>query len=88
MFGWTAIQVHANMVEKQPQIMFHIDLVPKLSALPLLREKSEGGMSIGVPEGVGSAKEKLDERYIKAQRIMLLEVGTFKSSKCYHGDIW
>lgn len=67
--------MQANIVEKQLQIMFHIDLVPNLSAL---RTKSEGGMSIGMLEGVGSAKEKLDERYSKAQRIMLLEVGTFK----------
>jgi len=77
-----AIQVQANIVEKQLQIMFHIDLVPNLSALPLLREKSEGEMSIGMLEGVGSAKEKLkeklDERYSNAQRIMLLEVSTFK----------
>jgi hypothetical protein len=78
MLGCTAIQVQANTVEKQLQIMFHIDLVPKLSALALLREKSEGKMSIGMSEGVGSAKEKLDEMYSRAQRIMLLEVGAFK----------
>ena len=64
--------MQANIVEKQLQIMFHIDLVPNLSALPLLRGKSEGEMSIGMLEGVGSAKEKLDERYSNAQRIMLL----------------
>jgi len=68
-FGWTAIQVQANMVDKQLQTMFHIDLVPNLS---MSRAKSEE-MSIGMSEGVGSAKDKLDERYNKAQRIILLE---------------
>ena len=60
------------MVEKQLQIIFQIDLVSNLSALPLLRAKSEGEMSMGMPEGAGSAKEKLDERYSKAHRIILL----------------
>ena len=41
-FGWTAIQVQANMIDKQLQIMFHIDLVPNISAL---WAKSEGGIS-------------------------------------------
>jgi hypothetical protein len=58
------------MVVKQLQIMSHIDLVPNLSAL---RAKSEGGTSIRMSEEVGSAKEKLNERYSKAQRIILLE---------------
>ena len=58
------------MVEKQLQIMFHIDLVPNLSAS---RAKSEWEMSIGMSEGVGSAKEEPNERYSKVQRIIVLE---------------
>jgi len=61
-FGWTAIQVQANMVEQQLQIMFHIDLVPNISAL---RAKSEGEMLVGNSEGVGRAKEKPNEMYSK-----------------------
>jgi hypothetical protein len=69
-FGWTAIQVQANMVEKQLQIMFHIDLVPNVLGL---RARSEGGMSVGRSEGVGRAKEKPNERYSKVKRIIFLE---------------
>jgi len=50
-------------------MMFHIDLVPNLSAS---RAKGEGEKSIGISEGVGSAKAELNERYNKAQRIIVL----------------
>ena len=50
--------------------MLHIDLVLNISAS---RAKSEEGMSMGMSEGVGSAKEEPNERYIKAQRIIVLE---------------
>ena len=53
------------MVDKQLQIMFHNDLVPNWSTL---RTKSEGGMSIGMSEGVGRAKEEPNERYSKVKR--------------------
>jgi hypothetical protein len=56
------------MVDKQLQIMFHSDLVPNLSTL---RTKSEGGMSIGMSEGVGRAREEPNERYSKVKRIIL-----------------
>ena len=56
------------MVDKQLQSMFHIDLVPKLSTLWV---KSEGRMSIGMSEGVGTAREEPNERYSKVKRIIL-----------------
>jgi len=55
------------MVEKQLQMMFHIDLVPNLSAS---RAKSGEEMSMGMSDGVGNAKEP-KEKYIKAQRIIV-----------------
>jgi len=58
------------MVEKQLQIMFHIDLVPNISAL---RAKSEGEMLVGSSEGVGRAKEKPNVMYSKVKRIIFLE---------------
>jgi len=70
MFGWTAIQVQANKVEKQLHMMLHIDLVPNLSAS---RAKGEEGMSMGMSEGVGSAKEEPNDRYNKAQMIIVLD---------------
>jgi len=68
-FGWTATHVQANKVEKQLQMMPHIDLLPNLSAS---RAKIEGEKSIGISEGVGSAKEEPNERYNKAQMIIVL----------------
>ena len=62
------------MVEKQLQMMVHIDLVPNISAS---RVKSEGEMWIGLSDGVGSANEEPNERYNKAQRIIVLDVSTF-----------
>jgi len=50
--------------------MPHIDLVSNLSAS---RAKGEREKSIGISEGVGSAKEEANERYNKAQRIIVLE---------------
>jgi hypothetical protein len=85
-FGWTAIQVHANRVDKQLQIMFHNDLVPNLSTP---RNKSEGGMSIGMSEGVGRAMEEANERYSKVNGMIILqalaELKGFKTSRrvCY-----
>ena len=85
-FGWTAIQVQANRVDKQLQVMFHNDLVPNLSPL---RDKSEGGMSIGMSEGVGRTIEEANERYSKVKRIIIppapVELKTFKTSPsvCY-----
>jgi hypothetical protein len=55
------------MVDKQLQIMFHSDLVPNVSTL---RAKSEGGMSIGMSEGVGRAREEPNERYSNVKRII------------------
>jgi len=66
--------VQANKVEKQLQMMLHIDLVPNLSAS---RAKSEGEKSIGISEGVGSAKEEPNERYDKAQMIIVFEASSF-----------
>ena len=52
-------------------MMLHIDLVPNLSAS---RARSDGDMWIGMlAEGVGSAEEEPNERYSKAQRIIVLE---------------
>jgi hypothetical protein len=56
------------MVDKQLQIMFHSDLVPNVSTL---RTKNEDGMSIGLSEGVGRAREEPNERYSKVTRIIL-----------------
>jgi len=61
------------MVEKQLQMMLHIDLVLNLSAS---RAKSEGEKSTGISEGVGSAEEP-NERYNKAQRIIVSDVSAF-----------
>jgi hypothetical protein len=69
-FGWTATHVQANRVEKQLQIMPHIDLVPNISAL---RVNNDGGMSVGRSEGVGRAKEEPSERYNKIKMIILPE---------------
>ena len=55
--------MQANKVER-------IDLLPSLSAS---RAKSEGEKSIEISEGVGSAKEEPNERYNKAQRIIVLD---------------
>jgi len=63
--------VQANIVEKQLQIMFHIDLLPNISAS---RVRSEEEMWIGVSDGVGSANEDPNERYNKAQRIIVFDV--------------
>ena len=59
------------MVDKQLQIMFHIVLVPNLSTL---RETSEGGMSIGISEGVGRGMgmDEPNERYSTVKRIIIL----------------
>ena len=62
-------------MEKQLQMMLHIDLVPNLSAS---REKIEGEKSIGISEGVGSAKEEPNERYNKAQIIIAFEVSSLR----------
>ena len=62
------------MVEKQLQMMLHIDLVPNLSAS---RARSEEEKLIGISEGVGSAKEEPNERYNKAQRIIVFDDSTF-----------
>ena len=62
--------MQVNKVEKQLQMMLHIDLVPNLSAS---RAKIEGEKSIGISEGVGRAKEEPNERYNKAQRIIVLD---------------
>ena len=63
--------MQANIVEKQLQIMFHIDLLPNISAS---RVRSEEEMWIGVSDGVGSANEDPNERYNKAQRIIVFDV--------------
>jgi hypothetical protein len=96
-FGWTAIQVHANRVDKQLHIMLHIDLVPNLSTL---RDKSEGGRPIGMSEGVGRAMEEANERYSKVKKIIILpalvELKGFQTSRrgCYficenlESDLW
>ena len=62
--------MQANKVEKQLHMMLHIDLVPNLSTS---RGKSEVGISTGMSDGVGSAKEEPNERYSKAQRIIVSE---------------
>ena len=66
------------MVEKQLQIMFHIDLLPNISAS---RVRSEGDMWIEVSDGVGSANEEPNERYNKAQRIIVFDVSVEVGSK-------
>jgi len=58
------------MVEKQLHMILHIDLVPNLSAS---RAKGEGDMLIEISEGVGRAEEQPNERYNKAQRIIVLD---------------
>jgi hypothetical protein len=54
------------MVVKQLQIIFHIDLLPNISAL---RVKTDGGMSVGMSEGVGSAEANV--RQSNVNRIIL-----------------
>ena len=76
-FGWTAIQVQANRVDKQLQIMPHIDIVPKISAL---RVKIDGRKSGGRSAAVGRAKEEPSERYSKIKRIIVLEGWNFKNT--------
>ena len=66
------------MVDKQLQIIFHSDLVPNWSTL---RAKSEGGMSIGMSEGVGKAREEPNERYSKVKRIILSAAVDLKGLK-------
>ena len=73
MFGWTAIQVHVKVVNKQLQIMVHIDLVPNILGL---RMKTDGGTSSGMSEGVGRAKTT--EGYSKVKRVILSAGGTSK----------
>jgi hypothetical protein len=59
------------MVEKQLQIMFHIDLVPNISAL---RTKSEGGMLVGSSEEVGEGKgEAKMRRIVRSKESFFLE---------------
>ena len=65
-----AIQVQANRVEKQLQMIFHIDLVPNSSSP---RANSEGDTLNTSSEGVGSAKDESDEKYSNTQRIILLD---------------
>ena len=69
-FGWTAIQVQANRVDKQLQIMPHIVLVPNTSAL---RVKTDGGMSVRRSGGVGEAKIEPNERHSRVKRIIVPE---------------
>ena len=64
--GWTAIQVHANMVAKQLQIMCHINLVPNILSQ---WAKTDEGMSVGMSESVGRAQANV--RYSKVKRIIL-----------------
>ena len=56
------------MVEKQLQMILQIDLVPNVSAS---QANNEEEMSMGMSDGVGSAKEEPNEKYIKAQRIIV-----------------
>ena len=78
--------MQANRVDKQLHIMFHNDLFPNLSPL---RDKSEGGMSIGMSEEVGRAIDERNERYSKVKRITILpalvELKGFQTSRraCY-----
>jgi len=65
-FGWTAIQVHANMVVKQLQIMCHINLVPNILSQ---WAKTDEEMSVGMSESVGRAQANV--RYSKVKRIIL-----------------
>jgi hypothetical protein len=58
------------MVVKQLQIMLHIDLEPNISAL---RVKTDGGMSVGMFDGVGRAEANV--RYSKVKRIILPHCG-------------
>jgi len=61
--------VQANKVEKQLQMMFHIDLLPNTSLW--VRGEEEMLLGPGMPEGVRSAEEKSNERHNMAQRIMV-----------------
>jgi hypothetical protein len=71
-FGWMAIQVHANIVDRQLQITPNVDLVSNLSSPRVKNEKRVS--SVGVLGGlVGRAKEQPSERHSKVKRIMLLE---------------
>ena len=62
-FGWTAIQVQANMMDEQLHIMLHIDLVPY--TILVLRVKIDGGVSIGGSGAVGREKAPVG-RVVKA----------------------
>ena len=58
------------MVDKQLQVMPHVDLVPNVSSLGV---RNDGGMLVGVTEGVARAKVKPNEAYSKVGRIILAE---------------
>ena len=60
-FGWTAIQVHVNMMDMQLHTMFHIDLVPYVLVPGL---KNDGTVSTGSSGAVG--REKAPVRRVKA----------------------
>ena len=52
-FGWTAIQVHANMTDMQLHTMFHIDLVPYVLVTGL---KNDGAVSAESSGAIGREK--------------------------------
>ena len=60
------------MVDKQLQVMPHIDLVPNVSSL---RVRYDGGMLVEISEGVAGAKVKPNEAYSRVSRIILLAEG-------------
>ena len=83
-FGWTAIQVQANIVDRQLQIIPHIDLVPKKLAS---WGKAGGGMSVVKSICAGRAKAK--ERNSKIERIILEGVqGTHLQATAHHQVVY
>ena len=68
-FGWMEIQVHVNMVDRQLQSTFNVDLSSNLLAS---RVKTEKWVSVGVLR-VGRAKECPNKRHSKVKRIMVLK---------------
>jgi hypothetical protein len=70
------------MVNKQLRVMPHIDLVPNVSSL---RMGNDGGMLVGISEGVARAKVKPNEANSEVSRIILMEGAVPQVVYFYYG---